>query len=57
MLRRADPEVQYNTNHVRAIKHVEGKEKVAKRKAREQDIANALRAHNTKKHLVGGTPP
>ena len=40
-------------NHVRSVKHVEGKEKTAKREAREQDIAIALKAHNAKEHLVG----
>ena len=40
-------------NHVRSVKHVEGKDKMAKREAREQDIAVALKAHNSKEHLVG----
>ena len=40
-------------NHVRSAKHVDGKEKMAKREAREQDIAVALKAHNASEHLVG----
>ena len=40
-------------NHIRSVKHVDGKNKVAKKEAREQDIATALRAHNAKEHLVG----
>ncbi len=40
-------------NHVRSSKHVEGKQKLARREAREQDIATALRAHNAEEHLVG----
>ena len=39
-------------NHVRSVKHVEGQEKMAKKEAREQDIVVALKAHNTKEHLV-----
>ena len=41
------------TNHIRSVKHVDGKNKEAKKEAREQDIATALRAHNAKEHLVG----
>lgn len=40
-------------NHVRSSKHVEGKQKLAKREAREQDIAIALKAHIAQEHLVG----
>ena len=40
-------------NHIQSVKHVDGKNKVAKKEAREQDIATALRARNAKEHLVG----
>ena len=40
-------------NHIRLVKHVNGKNKVAKKEARKQDRATALRAHNAKEHLVG----
>ena len=40
-------------NHIQLVKHADGKNKVARKEAREQDIATALRAHNAKEHLVG----
>lgn len=40
-------------NHIQSVKHVDGENKIAKKEAREQDIATALRGHNTKEHLVG----
>ena len=40
-------------NHVHSAKHVDGKEKIAKREVREQDITVALKAHNASEHLVG----
>ena len=40
-------------NHIRLVKHVNGKNKVAKKEARKQDRATALWAHNAKEHLVG----
>ena len=39
------------------MKQVEGKEKVSKKEAREQEIAIALKAHNEKEHLVGKNLP
>ena len=44
-------------NHTRSTKHDEGKKKLAKREAREQEIAVALKAHNSEVHLVGETLP
>ena len=44
-------------NHTRSTTHDEGKKKLAKREAREQEIAVALKAHNSEVHLVGETLP
>ena len=40
-------------NHLRSFKHIEGKQKLAKRIAREQDMAVALKAHKSEEHLTG----
>ena len=40
-------------NHIRSTKHAEGKEKLCLKEAREQDIATALKVHNSTDHLVG----
>lgn len=44
-------------NHVRSAKHVKGKEKLAKKEAREMNIADALQKHNEEVHLKGETLP
>lgn len=44
------------TNHVKSVKHSQGK-KLKKREARERDIVQALKKHNTDAHLEGETLP
>ena len=44
-------------NHVKSVKHIDGKKKLAGKEAREQDIADALKIHNSKEHLKGETLP
>ena len=44
-------------NHTRYTKHNEGKKELAKRVAREQEIAVSLKPHNAENHLVGETLP
>ena len=43
------------TNHIKSVKHSQGKEKVKVKEARERDIAQALKKHNTATHLEGET--
>ena len=42
-------------NHIQSVKHVDGKNKVAKKEAREQDIATALRLIMQRSILLGNT--
>ena len=44
-------------NHCRSTKHVQGKQKLEIKQAREQDIANALRAYNDELHPSGEMLP
>ena len=44
-------------NHIRSTKHGDAKEKLSRKEAREQDIATALKAHNSTTHLVGENLP
>ena len=45
------------TNHIKSVKHSQGKEKVNVKEARERDITQALKKHNTATHLEGETLP
>ena len=42
-------------NHIKAQKHLSGKEKLDQKKQREKDLAETLRAHDDKNHAVGET--
>ena len=44
-------------NHVKSVKHLDGKKQLASKQAREQDIAKTLSVHNEKTHLKGETLP
>ena len=44
-------------NHCRSAKHLEGKQKLEKKQAREQDIAEALLKYNKEEHPRGETLP
>ena len=45
------------TNHISCKKHKTSKEKLTTKEAREKDIANSLKAYDTKHHPVGETLP
>ena len=45
------------TNHIKSVKHTQGKEKLKVNEARERDIAEALKKHNTAAHPGGETLP
>ena len=44
-------------NHFRSTKHVEGKKRIARKEARERDIAEALKVYNADNHLKGEIVP
>ena len=44
-------------NHLRSSKHLEGKKRLDRKEAREQDIAQALERYNSERHPRGETLP
>ena len=44
-------------NHFRSTKHVEGKKRIARKEARERDIAEAFKVYNADNNLKGETVP
>ena len=44
-------------NHTRSVKHQNRKKRLERKEKREQEIAVALKAHNTDVHLVGNRLP
>ena len=44
-------------NHLSSSKHLEGKEQLDRKEAREQDIAQALKQYNSERHSRGETLP